>query len=79
MIYDTTDLALASTLLCYGFKLEKIEKTNPKRVIFNFIGDITIQQVVDLYFTKQALIEPNYFFSQIKFLKSKIYADNQNS
>jgi len=77
-MYETSDLSLATTLLCYGFKLIRTDKDNPKRVIFVFDdgdGLYSIKTVVDGYFAKQTSVEPSYFFSQIKFLKSKIYAN----
>lgn len=76
-MFETSDLSLATTLLCYGFKLVDTNKTNPKRIVFIFdkTGELyVIDDVVKAYFAKQTSVEPSYFFSQIKFLKSQIYA-----
>ena len=76
-MFETSDLSLATTLLCYGFKLTGTNKQDPKRIIFLFdkTGELyLIDDVIKAYFAKQTSVEPSYFFSQIKFLKSQIYA-----
>jgi len=76
--YETSELPLAATLLCYGFPLAGLDRTYPKRVIFKF--DVVnnelspIDGFIDLYWSKRGAIEPSAFYANLRFLKSRTLA-----
>lgn len=70
--YSTSDLALASAL-SISEHIEKIDKTNPKRLLFSFKSSEKLQHKVDQYWKKELKIEPQSYFNQIRLLKTLIY------
>lgn len=79
--YDTSEMPLAATLLSYGFPLIGLDTSNPKRVVFKL--DIVnselspIEGIIDLYWSKRAAIEPSAFYANLRFLKSRVMANNE--
>ena len=70
--YSTSDLALV-TLLSLTFTIEKVDKTNSKKVIFIFKKNKPLEKVIDQYLKKKLKVEPQDFFNQIRIIKSMIY------
>lgn len=72
----TYDLGLAAALVVKGFELEKLDKTNIKKVQFIFRADGrkgNIEEVVNEYFTDRLLLPAQQVFNAIKSLKNRIY------
>lgn len=73
-IYKTSDIFLASTLSLF-FPLDSLDKTNPSRTEFIFKSDEKLNELVESYWQKKLAIEPQALFTQLKYLKSRIYSD----
>ena len=73
-LYITSDLSLAS-LLSLSYILDHIDQTNPKRAVFVFQRDDGIDQLVEAYWSDRAQVSPRLYFSQIKYLKSRLYEE----
>lgn len=72
--YSTSDLALATTISLW-FPLEVVDKTNPSRAIFLFKKEVGLGEMVEAFWRKELKIEPQAFFSQLKFIKSRLYGE----
>lgn len=73
--YQTHDLALAATLLEQSCSLIKLDKTNPRRVVFVFDGeDGTVAEMVADYWKDHLTVNPRTYFDTLKHLKTRIYA-----
>jgi len=72
--YTTSDLSLA-TLISLSFVLDHIDQTNPRRAVFVFRSDDEIYQLVEAFWSDQARVSPRIYFSQLKYLKSRLYEE----
>ncbi len=73
--FPTDNFQLACFLLCEGCLLKSVDKSNPRRVIFNFENDENRKTVTDKFLRYESLVEPHKFFSAQKDLKQLIYSD----
>jgi len=71
--FKTSDICIASSLCCYGYQIEAIDRQNPSRVVFLIKRDEQLDKLIQLYFTHQLRVEPLSFFSFLKEIKTRIY------
>lgn len=71
--YRTSDLNLAATLQCSGYRIEAVDKNNPSKVIFLIKRDGQLDALVQMYFTHQLQVEPIAFANALKEIKTRIY------
>jgi len=71
--FKTSDLSLCSTLCCYGYQIEAIDKHNLAKAIFSIKRDGNLDDLIRLYFAHELKIEPLGFFNTLKELKTRIY------
>lgn len=71
--YKTSDIALCSTLCCYGYQIETIDKQNPSKAVFLIKKNEQLDSLIQEYFTHQLRVEPLSFFNYLKELKTRIY------
>ena len=72
-IFITSDLSLA-TVLSLFFPLDGIEKKDPHKAQFLFIRQKELDQIIESYWRKELKIEPQLLFSQLKFIKTRLYS-----
>ncbi len=73
--FPTDNFQLACFLLCEGCLLKSVDKSNPRRVVFNFEENDSRKKVTDKFLRYESLVEPHKFFSAQKDLKQLIYSD----
>ena len=73
--FKTTDFYSAVFLLASGYKLIKIDKTNPRRFCFVFQDQENRAKLLEDFFNAKATVEPRQFISSIKELKTLMYND----
>lgn len=71
--YRTSDISLCTTLCCYGYQIEAIDKQNPSKAIFLIKRDERLDNLIKSYFTHQLQVEPLMFFNFLKEIKTRIY------
>jgi hypothetical protein len=72
--FKTADLALiAVLLLLMPESLEVVDRTNPHKVLFGFKADRKLEKLMDSFWKRELLVEPQAFFNQIKIAKARIY------
>jgi len=74
VFFKTADLALATTISLW-YPLDCIERTSNSKVIFLFKKDKPLDELVQAYWRKELEVEPQAFFTQLKFLKTRIYEE----
>jgi len=72
IFYRTSDLALASALSIY-FPIKSLNKTDERRVVFIFLRNKDLDELIEGYFNRSLKLEPQVYFNAIKALKGRIY------
>lgn len=72
-LYKTTDIALCSTLCCYGYQIEAIDKQDVNKAFFSIKRDERLNNLIASYFSHQLQVEPLAFFHYLKEIKTRIY------
>ena len=73
--FSTYDLGLATVLITLGYKLLKLDKSNPKKIRFVFKRERNIEQVIEDYFDDKIKLPVLTLFNNQKNLKNRIYSD----
>jgi hypothetical protein len=74
--YETSDLGLASTLSCLGFRILDLDRAAPRRVIFRFQGEAKeLEQTAQSYWDGSLRLPPAALFTHQKLLKQRIYGE----
>jgi len=73
--FSTYDLGLATVLITLGYKLLKLDKTNPKKVRFIFRQKKGIDQAMLDYWNDEIKLPAQTLFNNQKMLKNRIYSD----
>jgi len=73
--YETYDLNSASALVTLGYKLLKLDKTNPKKVRFVFKEEKSIDQAMLDYWNDEIKLPAQTLFNNQKMLKNRIYSN----
>lgn len=77
-LIQTSDLTLASTLLCYDYNVVGINSENPKRVFFYFIDTPEIRSAIKSYWNDQLKVSPRVMHSYRKQLLNRIFQGGLN-
>jgi hypothetical protein len=73
--YQTTsDLGLAASLYTSGFRVERVDKSNPRRVVFCFKETDELNLCIAQYWAGDLMFPADSIIVSIKYLKSLIYA-----
>lgn len=74
-LFTTYDLGVSAALLCLGFKLLRLDRNDPRKVLFVFRREPKIEESANQYFSDQLRVKARSFFDSIKALKNKIYSE----
>lgn len=74
-LFSTFDLGLASALLTANYRLIKLDKSNPKKVLFSFQHEEGIKQAVENYFSSNFQVDAQIYFNQIKSVKNRLFSN----
>lgn len=70
---QVSDLGLAASLSASGLKIIKVDKSNPRRVIFVFDETPRLYECVEQYWSNELLLPAPLLIENIRQLKSRIY------
>jgi len=73
--WTTYDLGVSTALLCAGFELVGIEKSNPRKALFLFKKEARIEDVANQYFADRLEVKARSYFDHLKALKNKLYSE----
>ena len=71
----TSDFTLASTLLCLGFDIIGIDKTNIKRVKFYYKKTSDLEVAIKRYWGGEVLVKPQDFVYAQREIRARIHTD----
>ncbi len=74
LLFTTYDLGVSAALLCLGFRLQDVDKENPRKALFIFQREDEIEDFANQYFTDQLEVKARSFFDHLKALKNKLYS-----
>jgi len=72
--FYTFDLGLATALVTMGYELLELDRSNPKKVRFEFKRERNIEQVMADYFDDKIKLPVQTLFNNQKNLKNRIYS-----
>ncbi len=75
VVFTTYDLGVSTALLCAGFELLSVEKSNPRKALFVFRKEVGIEEVTDKYFADRLEVKARSYFDHLKALKNKLYSE----
>jgi len=73
--FTTSDFYTAVFLLTENYRLEHIDKSDPRRFRFVFADREGRAELLEGFFNGRAKVEPRKFTASIKELKSLMYSD----
>ena len=71
----TFDLGASAALVCAGFELVDIDKTNRRKALFIFQRADGIEDVIDQYWSDRLDGKLRKYFDTVKSLKNRLYSD----
>lgn len=71
--FYSSDFPLCSVLLCCGFTLDSMDRSDKKRTTFIFQKTKELGQAIEAYWDRQLKVEPLALFESQRYLKSRIY------
>ncbi len=71
--FETADLGLAAALVTSRINLERLNKTNPRRVVFQFRDTPYTAEQVKLYWSKELSVPALALLENMRILKTRIY------
>lgn len=71
-VYVTTDLNVAA-YLALRFRLETLDRSNPRKVRFTFQDSEELQKAIVEYWNNEATVSPMALLSSVKNLKHRLY------
>lgn len=69
----SSDLPLVAALTCYGFAVEVVDNTEPRRAFFYIRRGQDLDELVRLFHIKRLPVDPSTYFQVLKQLKTRIY------
>jgi hypothetical protein len=74
-VWTTYDLGVSTALLCAGFELLSLGRTNPRKVLFIFHKARNIDETANAYFADRLKLNARSFSDQLKALKNRLYSE----
>ena len=74
-VWTTYDIGVSTALLCAGFELVGIERSNPKKALFTFKKEKDIDEIANSYFANKLNVKARSFADNLKALKNKLYGN----
>ncbi len=70
--YSTSDLGLIASL-SLTYKIEKIDRTDPRKIIFYFIDSPELQKKIVSFMNKKLKVDAQSYYEQLRAVKIMIY------
>jgi hypothetical protein len=75
LVWTTYDLGVSTALLCAGFELLAVQKSDPRKALFVFKKESDIEETANKYFSDRLNVKARSFFDHLKALKNKLYSE----
>ena len=74
-VWTTYDLGVSTALLCASFELLALKRDKPRKVLFIFRREKSIDESANAYFADQLKLNARAYFDQLKALKNRLYSE----
>ena len=74
-VFTTYDLGCSTALLCAGFELLSVKKSDPRKALFIFRKQSGIEETANKYFADKLDVKARSYFDNLKALKNKLYGN----
>jgi hypothetical protein len=71
--FSTSDLGCCAALVSLSFPLTRLDRSNPRRVLFVFAPAEGVAEAAERYFAGGLAVEARLYFDNLKMLKTRIY------
>lgn len=71
---EVVDLGLAASLTASGFVVTRIDRANPRRVVFIFEPSPQLRDCIERFWSNQLLLPATVLLEHIRMLKTRIYS-----
>jgi len=72
--FDTYDIALAAYLICAGYELSGMDRSNRSKVLFHIKRGEGIDAAVKAFWDSRTSVDAQSYFNHIKRLKNQIHS-----
>lgn len=72
--YETNSLPLSATLICLNIPLDSLRKDPDGKFVFIFPHTGSLNQILESFWKKSLVVEPNSYWEALRFVKSRMYA-----
>jgi len=74
--FSSHDIGLVAYLLCEGFELSKLDKTQKSKVLFFIKREGKLNRSVKDYWSSRTSVDAQSYFEQLKRLKNQIFSSD---
>ncbi len=74
----TSDLSLVATLLCFGGKIQSVDRGSGPRAVFYLQQEKGLEQLVRAYWAHELRVDPAAYFAALKEAKTRLYEQTIN-
>lgn len=74
-VFTTYDLGLSTALLTIGYKLQNLDRSNGRRVLFVFEHKKGIENASNRFFSDDLKVKARSYFDNLKAIKTKLYSN----
>lgn len=74
--FKTSDLALTAAISLF-YPIEAIERQNPRKAIFLFKRNESLDELIETYWRGEARVEPQKYFNQLRTIKTRLYEEDR--
>lgn len=71
--FKSSDLSAICTFCCFGYHIEHVDKTNPRRAVFYIRTDDHLEELKKKHAARELKVEPSTYFHMLKDIKTMLY------
>lgn len=71
--FKSSDLSLVATIQLYGIQIQKMDRSNPERIVFVIKESEKLNSLVQDFWSRNLKVEPLSYFESLKVIKSRIH------
>lgn len=71
--FSTSDMTLVTSIYYHGGKIETVDKSDPSRAVFIFPRTKELDALIQGFWSKTLLVEPQAFSACLREIKTRLY------
>ena len=73
--FQTSEYPLAASLICYGYAIECLDRSNKDRVEFCFMRSKEVEKIIEEFWKGTLMVNAIAFHNALKLLKARLRND----